>query len=180
MCLLIKQPNYDFSGYPNAYCLILATLMLCEIVSIAWFLVVKYMRGRMRLRTAQQNSGDSNCADSVWHEAYDIRHYNSLNSHLQDFPPAYSENIEMTTPSHRTSGTPPPCYTPLATIDPLNVIFSTLQFNLNSCCHFFLIILFFYFSGSSNDRGFFLCLIIQIAFGINICAFVIWLLGFRR
>jgi hypothetical protein len=145
MCLLIKQPNYDFSGYPNAYCLILATLMLCEIVSIAWFLVVKYMRGRMRLRTAQQNSGDSNCADSVWHEAYDIRHYNSLNSHLQDFPPAYSENIEMTTPSHRTSGTPPPCYTPLVTIAPLNVIFFQLHsFNLNSCCHFFLSILFIF------------------------------------
>jgi hypothetical protein len=106
MCLLIKQPNYDFSGYPNAYCLTLATLMLCELVSITWFLVVKYVRGRMRLRTAQQNSGDSNGADSVRHEADDIRHYNSPNLHLRDFPPAYSENIEMTTPSHRTSGTP--------------------------------------------------------------------------
>jgi hypothetical protein len=117
-----------FLGYhPTAYCLMLVSLMLSEFVLITWFLTVKYVRGRMRLRTAQQNSGaDSNGADSVRHEADDIRHYNSHNSHLRDFPPAYSENIEMTTPSHRTSDTPPPCYTPIATNAPLNVIFFQL------------------------------------------------------
>ena len=125
----------------------LVSLMLSEFVLITWFLTVKYVRGRMRLRTAQQNSGDSNGADSVRHEADDIRHFNSLNSHLRDFPPAYSENIEMTTPSHRTSDTPPPCYTPIATNAPLNVIFFQLYslIRIHAVIFFSFFLLFFFF-----------------------------------